>query len=192
MKRLLQFGFVLILIATPCCGGGKDDFTTAEDLLKKCEYENSANLFGKAILSGELSDDELVAAHYYRAVSFFILGPLEEAFKEINQVLKLRPDHVGAYALRANSWVALGKIKGEDTDDRALADWAKVLELNPNDAIAYNDRSMFYAEKGQLDKAIEDMETCVKLEPNTPYSLKCLERLKARRVEQESNKKETH
>ena len=40
------------------------------------------------------------------------------------------------------------------------------IELNPNDAQAYNNRGIVYAEKGDYDDAIQDFTKAIELDPN--------------------------
>ena len=37
--------------------------------------------------------------------------------------------------------------------DRAIANYAKAIALNPNDAISYNNRGLAYGRKGEVDRA---------------------------------------
>jgi regulator of sirC expression with transglutaminase-like and TPR domain len=74
--------------------------------------------------------------------------------------------------------MAVGKKYGVYTGDNALADWERVLELDPADATTYNDRAMFYVEKNEYAKAIDDLEKFLALEPDNPDHRYLLEQLK--------------
>ena len=45
--------------------------------------------------------------------------------------------------------------------EKAIADFNKALEINPNDADTYHRRGRAYRDKGDLDKAAADMEKAV-------------------------------
>ncbi|MDR1346049.1 MAG: tetratricopeptide repeat protein [Bacteroidales bacterium] len=49
--------------------------------------------------------------------------------------------------------------------DKAIEDYNKAIELNPDDANAYNNRGNAYALKCDYDKAIEDYNKSIELEP---------------------------
>ena len=50
--------------------------------------------------------------------------------------------------------------------DRAIADFTKALELNPNDMEAYNHRGHVYSNKGDFDRAIADFTKALELNPD--------------------------
>ena len=177
MKKLCQFGLILILTFSSCLAHTiNHDFKCAEALWDKHDLENAVAFYNKAISSGELTDDELATSYYNIATFFFLCLKAEDSIRSTNEVLKLQPCNTKAIGLRALSEDFLG------LDELALADWAKILELNPEDHNVYNDRSYFYANRGQLDKAIADMEIYLKLQPDSPEQLWELCNLKKRRA----------
>jgi tetratricopeptide (TPR) repeat protein len=48
----------------------------------------------------------------------------------------------------------------------AMEDYNKAIQLNPNDAVAYNNRGNAYHAQGQYDRAIEDYNKAIQLNPN--------------------------
>ena len=50
--------------------------------------------------------------------------------------------------------------------DRAIADHTKAIELDPDDATAYNNRGVAYSTKKEYDRAIEDFNKAIELNPN--------------------------
>jgi len=185
---LCYLGFVLTLMLTDssCSTGRNNDFQRAEAFWERMDYEEAIDLYSKAIDSGELTEDELVASHYNLATFYFLCFEAEESIKSANDVLKLNPNHNKALSLRALAQDFLHR------DEQALADWAKLLELNPNDSSVYNDRSYFYSTRGELEKAIADMEMYLKLNPNSPEQLREYGKLKAYRAMQQRNKRQGH
>ena len=56
--------------------------------------------------------------------------------------------------------------------DMAIAAYSRTIELNPNDAAAYNNRGITYKETGELNRAIEDYNKAIELNPEfaEPYN----------------------
>ena len=54
--------------------------------------------------------------------------------------------------------------------DAAISSATAAIKLNPNDSIAYINRSWGYAEKGNLDAAISDADKAVELSPRNPMA----------------------
>lgn len=181
MRLRHQLGLLIVLTLASCLSTGRKDFISAEALWNAGEYANAAVVYSDAISSGKLSKEELIISHYNIATFLFMNFQLAETLKELNIVLQQRSDHIEAYGLRANVSDILGN------DEQALADWNKLLELNPNDAIVYNDRSYFYAARGQLEKAIAEMEMYLKLRPNSAEQLRQLGHLKTKWLIQNEN-----
>ena len=60
------------------------------------------------------------------------------------------------YWILGDCWTASTKVK-------AIDDYNKVIELNPNDATAYHDRGLAYKRKGKHDKAIQDFNKTIEI-----------------------------
>lgn len=166
----------LCLVSVPCWAGGQEKFSEAENLWQQYKREEAAASYLAALESGELSKSQRVAAHYNVAIYYFLIEKPEKALENTNTVLTLQPDHAGGLSLRANTYDRLRD------DAHALADWDRLLQIDPNDALVYNDRSYFYLERGDLDRAISEMETYLKMQPDSPEQIKQLNLLKARRA----------
>ena len=50
--------------------------------------------------------------------------------------------------------------------DRAIADFDQAIQLQPDDAAAYNNRGLAYAHKGDYDRAIADYDQAIQLQPD--------------------------
>ena len=50
--------------------------------------------------------------------------------------------------------------------DRAIEDFNKTINLNPNYVDAHNNRGVAYGEKGDFDRAIKDFNKVIELNPN--------------------------
>jgi TonB family protein len=53
----------------------------------------------------------------------------------------------------------------QDDNDRAIAEFTKAIELNPEGATAFNHRGVAYTSKLDFDSAIADFDTAIQLDP---------------------------
>lgn len=74
--------------------------------------------------------------------------------------LKADADRIEAYQLRAFAY----RQKGANA--LALGDLNRVVELLPNDSVAYNNRGVIYSNKHEYARAIADFTRAIKLSPN--------------------------
>ena len=63
---------------------------------------------------------------------------------------------------QGNSLLMLGQI------DKAIEAYSYAIELNPRDAVAYNNRGVGYLSKGEIDCATNDFSKTLQLEQNRP------------------------
>jgi Flp pilus assembly protein TadD len=83
-----------------------------------------------------------------------------------------RPDETWfVYGMRASGYVAAERW------DEAIADLNKAIELNPDDAVAYESRGWAYEEKGDVHRAIENYREAARLNPNYDLPRENLARL---------------
>ena len=64
------------------------------------------------------------------------------------------------YYNRADAWLK------KDDYNKAIADYNKAIEIDPNYAAAYNNRAIIWRKKGEYNKAIADHNKAVELNPN--------------------------
>ena len=100
------------------------------------------------------------------AEHFFFLGnalyeqkKFEDSIKKYSISLELNED-AGAYNNRGNAYVRLGE------HERAIKDYDKAIELNPDYAKAYYNRGLAYAEQQKYNEAIKDYNKAIKLNPD--------------------------
>ena len=103
----------------------------------------------------------------------------DEALKEIEKLkseieaVKADKNKQKEYAktadrLSAADWFKKGYQYALDKEyDKAIEAFTSAIALDPNDAVAYNNRGVVYGrDKGQYDRAIEDYNKAIQLDPN--------------------------
>jgi tetratricopeptide (TPR) repeat protein len=100
------------------------------------------------------------------ALEFFYLGDalyesemFNESITAYNNSIDLIPLAI-AYNNRGNTYARLNE------QERAIEDYSKAIELNPNFADAYNNRGSAYAGLNEHRRAIEDYNKAIELNPN--------------------------
>jgi len=86
----------------------------------------------------------------------------DEAIAVFTEIIRLENDperKAGGYTKRGLVSLSKGDY------DRAIADYDKAIELNPQDAAAYGVRALVYIIKGDHDHAITDYDKAIKLNP---------------------------
>lgn len=69
-----------------------------------------------------------------------------------------------AYALRALAYSVLGQY------DRALPDYDEAIRINPDFAVALNNRAWAYYKAGRAQSGVDDVERALQLTPDSPHA----------------------
>jgi tetratricopeptide (TPR) repeat protein len=94
-------------------------------------------------------------------VAYYRKGDTENAIKDINEVIRLKPTLGPAYVDRGAYYQRQG------WHDKALADFNEAIRLGPRDARAYCDRGELEDDLlHQPDKALADYNQAIRLAPN--------------------------
>ncbi len=70
-----------------------------------------------------------------------------------------------AYGMRALAYSLQGAF------DKALSDYDKAIDLNPDFAVALNNRAWVYFKLGRGAEGTDDVERALRLSPGSPYAL---------------------
>ena len=123
---------------------------------KKGDHNRAIADCTKAI---ELEPDYAIA-YNNRGFAYAQKGDHDHAIADYTKAVELKPDFAEAYN---NRGLAYG---GKGDHNRAMADYTKAIELRRDYAIAYRNRGLAYSrKKGDLDRAREDLEKAVALDP---------------------------
>ena len=95
----------------------------------------------------------------------FQSADLERKIRGCTQVIERgkresRENRATAYTNRGLAYYDKGEV------DRAIADFDKVIALDPNNADAYSNRGNAYDEKGEFDRAIADFRRALEIDPS--------------------------
>ncbi len=87
-----------------------------------------------------------------------------KATEYLSKAIKLKPDYSEAYSLRGDIHSATGR------EDLAVSDYKKVIQLEkPKDAFGYLRRSSAYAGLNNYQKALQDNDQAIRLQPDNPF-----------------------
>lgn len=101
------------------------------------------------------SDQSLRASAHRKAKQGDYMG----AIALLTQLITRHPKHAVDYNNRGLIYFQSGQR------EKALADYNKALQLNPELDSAYNNRANYYASNGKLAEALTDYETALDLNP---------------------------
>jgi len=104
---------------------------------------------------------ELEAWEYSnKGVSFYNLGFMDDAFKELRQAIAMKPDDAEAHCNIGNVLHAKGQL------DDAIKAYRQAIAIQPDFAGAHNNMGVVLADKGQLDDAIKAFRQAIAIQPD--------------------------
>ena len=122
-------------------------------------------------------DPKLFEAQYFWGRACLAQGRDAEAVKLFQVACALRPDDFQGVVFLAQAHNSLGQIAERDAANRrALMLIEERLELNPDDARAWNLGATILGMLNQTERAIEFMRTSVAIDPDDPqllYNVAC-------------------
>jgi Flp pilus assembly protein TadD len=93
-----------------------------------------------------------VKTHVDQGIANCEAGHFDQALKDFNAALKLKPNDASLYDYRGMAY----RCKGQD--DKAIQDFNKAMEVDPKFAKAYRNRGMVYFDKGDFDRSLADLK----------------------------------
>jgi tetratricopeptide (TPR) repeat protein len=87
--------------------------------------------------------------HYYAGIDFFGDGKLDQAIAEYNRALELEPKFADALHGLAQAYHA------KEDFDRTIESARRIIELDPDDILAWTTISRAYQRKGMVPEAEE-------------------------------------
>lgn len=93
--------------------------------------------------SGRLTEGYLTFASIKRGRAYFRKNQGDQAIRDFDQAIALRPDYADSYINRGLAYFWKGQL------DQAIRDYGQAIVLAPDDAGAYSSRGEVYARRGQ-------------------------------------------
>jgi len=127
-------------------------------------YEQAKD-YKKAIEYYTIANNKNMSEKVYQKISncHYRLGNYEEALANINQALNMDSTDVNFLAQKANIYFEKGDAKA------AVAEWDKVLAMQPEYGFGYYRRGWFKELSGDLEGGLEDLSMAIVLDPKEPY-----------------------
>ena len=124
-------------------------------------------------------DPEFVWAYHNRGYVYNQLKKYNRAIKDFDKAIGLDPDFALAYFYRGiayanlaqsnwseSSWDDQAALKMDTTENKAIKDFDKAIELDSDFAMAYYERGDMYRSRVEYDRAIRDFDKAIELIPN--------------------------
>jgi len=125
----------------------------AQDYIDEQKYDKALNAFNKALKKSPNHPDILS----HRGVCYLHLNQKKNCLDDMYLSLKMQPDYSYRYASLAYALDFFGNIDG------AIEAYEKAVELDPEDAVAYNNLGLLQEKKGYQQKAQRQFEKADKL-----------------------------
>jgi protein O-mannosyl-transferase len=107
----------------------------------------------------ELSEGAFEPSLFRRAGILLRRGRPDEARRDIDAAIGVRPDRSDSYNVRGACHAARGEW------DEAIADFSRAIELDPRAPEAYNNRGSALRSRGDLERARSDFDRALELDP---------------------------
>lgn len=115
---------------------------------------------------------DLATAFNNRGSAFYRKGEFDQAIKDLNQAIQLRPAYAQAFNNRGNAYLRTHQY------DLAIKDFSQAISLKPDNAPGhgdltpsdtasmFNNRGIAYLQEGAYNLAILDFNEAIRLNPN--------------------------
>jgi lipoprotein NlpI len=159
MRRLV---LALLVFCAPAFAGTYDDFSRGIDANNHGDADAAIQAFTKSLEGGDLAPSYVPSALLGRARALLHDRRCELAFADLSNAIRLRPDFVDAYSLRAEADQCL------ERDQAALADATAAIHLKPA-AGFYFTRARLLWGTGSFVQARDDADAAAARDPTNPY-----------------------
>ncbi len=121
-------------------------------------YENAMERY-RQMLNSSSTVEAIVSIHDSLSGLYFGQGKIDEAEKEIREILRLNPKHPEAHYNLAQVYEKRGELR------MAAEEYQKEIEANPSNFKAYNDLALLLRGTGNFRDAVSLLREAVRLQP---------------------------
>ncbi|MAY83026.1 MAG: hypothetical protein CMP59_02750 [Flavobacteriales bacterium] len=126
----------------------KERFKKGVDHLKRAEYQLALKIFND-LVSEFPSEADFISE---RGVVKFHLQDMAGSLKDMDEAIRLQPKKSYRYSSRAYIRGQAGLVK------KAIEDYKKAIEIDPDDAIAHNNLGLLEEKLGYIDQSKKRFE----------------------------------
>ena len=98
--------------------------------------------------------------HYYRGITLFEAGKVQEAIQQYEQAIRLKPDFASAYNNLGSSLQQAGKLA------EAISYYKRALQIEPNNARLHYNLAIALEKVGDVPGAIGQYEQAIRINPD--------------------------
>lgn len=160
MRRLAAIA--ILFMGIPAFAGSYDDFARGIDANNRGRPEAALVHFTHAIEARDLAGSYQPGAYLGRARAYLSTGRCKEAANDLSDAIRLKPDYIDAFSLRADARHCLGD------DAAALKDADAAIRLKPAAGYFFM-RARLYWLSGQYADAHEDAMRAAASDPANGY-----------------------
>ncbi len=154
----------LVFLVGSASAAAYDDYFRGVEAMRAGDVKLAISSYSSALTAGDLAPAYVPNAYVGRAQAYLQTQQCASALADVNAALKLRPQYLDAYMVRARANGCLGNA------DAALADLNAALAISPI-APLYRMRGDFHWYRGEFAPAADDYAQAFKLAPKASYNL---------------------
>jgi lipoprotein NlpI len=143
---------------------GYDDYMRGVEAMRVSASDLAIEAFTQALGDGDLAAAYVPVAHFDRAALYLGKGQCATALADLDEALKLKPDYLDAYRMRA------GALQCLDRRDDAIADLTAALAQSKDPEI-YRQRGRLHWDDGQFAAAADDFAAAAALDRKAAYAV---------------------
>lgn len=122
-------------------------------------WADSVTLFQHAV---EVVSSNNYRGHYHLGLGLDRQGRKKEAALHYSEVIRIKPDHIGA----RNNLGLIMAARGRD--DEAINQYSIILSFSPNHAETRNNLAVVLAEQGRIAEAVGHLSEALRIMPDDP------------------------
>lgn len=139
----------------------KEMFNQGVQQYKNGCHQDAVETFSTVIAA----DPETIGAYRFRGASHMALERYDDAIKDFEMAIGLSPDTFGVHSDLGAAWYQKKEY------EKAIGYYDTELEKGRKNHLFYFNRALCLEQMGKMDQALNDLETCLGLEPDFYWGL---------------------